>query len=258
MKISAVISGMNEKQNEIITSGLIGISAYMCADISHEVIGHGGVAMISGNHIDLLTSVFFKSTPGGIITDLAGPLSNLFFGLLIFAILKLKSNKSFLFTLWLTTVMAYNFFWFSGTILQSGFSKTGDWIYTISQLNIGTTATFLLIISGIIAFLISFKFVANGFSDLKQGFSKISLKQSTIYAYLFAILAANAAGLFYVPDRISASKEGLLEMLASLPILFVGQKASETQITVETDWIFYFSIFTSYILFCLTLGKGIY
>ncbi|MEZ5428468.1 MAG: hypothetical protein R2747_19515 [Pyrinomonadaceae bacterium] len=249
---------MNEKGNEVITSALIGISAYMCADISHEVIGHGGAALISGHHIDLLTSVFFKSSPGGILTDLAGPLSNLFFGLLIFTILKFRPNRSFLPSLWLTTMMAYNFFWFSGTILQSGFSKTGDWTYTVSQLNIGASAKLLLIVSGTIAYLISFKFVAGRFSDLKSGFSKITLKQTTCYAYLFGTIAATTAGLFYSPDRISASKEGLLEMLASLPILFVGVKDSDKRITVETDWIFYFSIFISYILFCLTLGKGIY
>ncbi|MCB1025564.1 MAG: hypothetical protein KDB79_14300 [Acidobacteria bacterium] len=249
---------MNEKKIGIITSALIGISAYMCADISHEVIGHGGAAVISGNHIDLLTSVFFKSSPGGIMTDLAGPLSNLFFGLLIYSILKFRSKNSFPLSLWLITVMAYNFFWFSGTVLQSGFSQTGDWTYTISQLNIGALAKPLLIISGIIAYLISFKFVADRFSALRFGLPEISLKQSIFYSYLFAIIAAIIAGLFYAPDRTSAAKEGLLEMLASLPILLVGKNESDRRITIETDWIFYFSIFVSYILFCLTLGIGIY
>jgi hypothetical protein len=251
---------MNKKANTIISSGLIGVCAYMCADISHEVIGHAVVALIAGNTISLLTSAFFRSIPGSIIIDLGGPLSNMFFGLLILWILKYKPNKSFFVSFLVTTIMAYNLFWFSGTLVQSGFGKVGDWTFAVAQLNIEALAKPLLVISGIIAYYIAIKLVANGFSNLKFRFPEISLKQSVYYAYLFGILASILAGLFFAPNRISASKEGLLEMLASLPILFINKKENqnEKQITVTANLIFCVSVCVLYFLFCVTLGKGIY
>lgn len=251
---------MNEKANNIISSGLIGVCAYMCADIAHEVIGHAFVALIIGNTITLLTSVFFKSSPGSIIVDLGGPLSNLFFGLLIFVFLKYRPNKTFFPSFLLTMIMAYNLFWFSGTLIQSGFSKAGDWTFAVDQLNIEALNKPFLIISGIIFYCIVTKLVVNVFSNLRFRFPEISLKQSTHYAYIFGILASILAALFFASNWITASREGVLEMLASLPILFVNKKENpnEKQMTFATNLTFYFSVLALYILFCLTLGRGIY
>ncbi|MEZ4792178.1 MAG: hypothetical protein R2783_01485 [Gelidibacter sp.] len=251
---------MNEKANNIITSSLIGITAYMCTDILHEVIGHGSAALIAGYDIMLLTSVYFKSNPINFIIGLCGPISNLFFGLLLFVILGLKTLNSSLFKLLLTTIMAYNLFWFSGTLVQSGFDQIGDWTYAIEHLHIGTFARPLLIVVGITAYLVSIKLVANRLYNLNFSFAKISLKQSILYAYFFGVLAAMVAGLFYGPDRIAALKEGLLEMIASFPILFIVTRTNggkKQAITVKTNWVFYFSVCVAYILFCFTLGKGI-
>jgi hypothetical protein len=251
---------MNKKTNSIIVSASIGITAYMFTDIIHEVIGHSIAALFVGSKIILLTSAFFKSNPGSIITDLGGPFSNLLFGLFFFAFLKFKSTRSFLSSLLLTTTMAYNFFWFSGTILQSSYSKTGDWVYAVAQLEIGTFAKPLLIIIGIIAYLLSFKLVVNRFSNLKFRFSEITLRQSTYYAYFFGILGAMVAGLFFASNEIAASREGIMEMVASFPILFINRIENENKIqtTLKINWIFYFFVCVAYILFCLTLGKGIY
>ena len=251
---------MKEKTNSIITLSLIGIMAYMCADIIHEVIGHGATCLIIGNEINLLTSVFFRSSPGSFITDLGGPISNLLFGLLIYVILKHKINRYLLSSLLLLTTMSYNFFWFSGTILESSFSKNGDWTYMMTKLNAGIFAKPILVITGIIAYSLSIKLIRNQFSIFKLRFPAISLKQSIYYSYFFATLAAIIAGLFFIPDRISASKEGLLEMVGSLPILFIKfvDVKEANQIDTKTKWIFHFSVCIVFIIFCFTLGKGIY
>ena len=144
---------MNEKTNSIIISSLIGITAYMFTDIIHEVIGHSSATLIAGYDITLLTSVYFKSNPINFMIGLCGPIANLFFGILLFAILKYKSIKSSLTKLFLTTLLAYNLFWFSGTIIESSYDKTRDWTYTVAQLNIGAVTKPLLIIVGIIAYL---------------------------------------------------------------------------------------------------------
>ena len=232
----------------------------MFTDIIHEVIGHSSAALVAGYDITLLTSVYFKSNPINFIIGLCGPISNLFFGILLLVILMYKTIKSSLTKLFLTTLLAYNLFWFSGTIVESSYNKTGDWTYAVAQLNIGNLAKPLLIVVGIIAYLLSIKLIANRFSDLKFRFSKITLRQSTYYAYFFGILAAMVAAIFFTPDRIAASKEGIMEMVASLPILFISrrERENEKQIKIKTNWIFYISVCVVYILFCLTLGKGIY
>jgi len=251
---------MRIKTNEITFSALIGIVAYMFTDIIHEVIGHSSAALIAGYDITLLTSVYFKSDPINFMIGLGGPISNLVFGLLIFFILMFKSIKSYPTALFLATVMAYNLFWFSGELLGAGFWDVKDWTYAVAQLDIGVFARPLLIIMGVLAYSVSIKLVVNRFSNLKFRFSEITLRQSAHYAFLFGALAAIIAGLFFAPDRLSASKEGLLEMVSSLPILFIIRSKYEKaiQITVKTNWDFYISVCIVYILFCVTFGKGIY
>lgn len=87
---------MEAKTKEIITFSLIGIAAYIFADTIHEVIGHSLACLIIGQHITLLTSVYFRSTPGSVITDLGGPIANLIFGLLMFFVLKHRENMPIL------------------------------------------------------------------------------------------------------------------------------------------------------------------
>ncbi len=227
----------------------------------HELIGHSSAALLAGYDITLLTSVYFKSNPINFIIGICGPISNLFFGILLFTILKYATIKSALTRLLLTTIMAYNLFWFSGTMVQSGFSEIGDWTYAVTQLNIGTLDKPLLLLAGIVSYLFSIKIVANRISILNFNFSEITLKQSIYYAYFFSVSAAIGAGLFYVSDRIAASREGMLEMMASLPILFLVRRINqETKqiIKVDGNLIFYFFVCVAFILFCLTLGKGIY
>lgn len=247
---------MKEKTTTIIALSLTGVLAYICADVIHEVIGHSGTCLLLGNKIRLLTSAFFKSSPGSFITDLGGPVANLLFGLLIYLILKYKINKSLFSSYVLLTVMSYNLFWFSGTILQSSFSKIGDFTYMMIKLHAGIAAKPILIIAAFIAYALSLRIIREQFLSLKLRFTEISLKQSIRYSYLFAALAAIIAGLFFLPDRIAASKEDLLEMVASLPILFIRSKnENETeQVTIKTNWIFYILVSIAFIIFCMTLA----
>ena len=251
---------MNEKFTSIIVSAFIGVLAYICTDVLHEVVGHGSAALVSGSTITLLTSVYFRSVPASFIIGLSGPFSNLLWGLLLFVVLAYRPPKSLLIVLSLTTVMAYNLFWFSGTILQSAFAKIGDWTYAMAQLNPGVWGKPLLFILGVSVYWASIKMVANRFSDIPSRFTKITLRQSVTYAFLFGALSAAIAGLFYAPDRWTASKEGLLEMVASLPILFLNRDQNEwvTDKPMKAGWIFYLVVSIAYLLFCFFLGRGIY
>ena len=193
---------MNSKNRNLISFALVGIAAYMFTDIIHEVIGHSVASLILGQKIILLTSVFFRSKPGSIIIDIAGPLSNIFFGVLIFFILKYKRDLKILTRLLLFLIMIYNFYWFSGTVLQSSWSKTGDWTYTVQQLNIGEYGKILLIIFGIVFYYFSIKLNKTQNDKINLIYTGIPLKQFIFYSYFAAAAAAIIAGLFFTPNRL--------------------------------------------------------
>ena len=250
---------MNLKFNNIITFCLIGIAAYMATDIIHEVIGHSGTCLLIGQKIKLLTSVYFKSKPGSVLTDLGGPVSNLLFGFLIIYILQKKQNFSVTFRLLLTLIMIYNFYWFSGTILQSSFSKIGDFTYALRQLNIGIFGKFILIIGGLTSYYFTIRLNITQFNKINLIFPKFPLRQFVYYSYIAAAVSATIAGLFFLPERIMAAHEGLLEMIASIPIIFIGSKdkIKIDAYNIQSKLITFNLIVTIlFVLFCFTLGKG--
>ncbi|MEO5943590.1 MAG: hypothetical protein ABIP30_07720 [Ferruginibacter sp.] len=247
------------KFKQAITLSSIGVFAYMLADTFHEVLGHGGTCLLLGDKINLLTSVYFKSSSGSFITDIGGPISNLLFGLLLYLFVLMRKDLSALLAFLLFTLMSYNLFWFSGTILQSSFSKTGDWTYLIQQFNIGTFAKPLLIITGIVAYVFSIKLVTVILNKIRIHFPEFPLRQSILCSWFAAASAAVIAGLFFSNDRIHAAFEGLMEMIASLPIIFISikEKIKFTNYKMRTYFIFNLSVFLLFIFFCFTLGRGI-
>lgn len=250
---------MKPKSKLIITMASIGVAAYMFADILHEVVGHGGTCLILGIKITLLTSVYFRSSPANFIAGVGGPISNLFFALLFFVILKKKKSLSLLFMLLLLITMSYNLFWFSGTILDSSFNRMGDWSYAIKELNIGMFGKPVLVIAGVTAYFFSINFTRAQLIQVNLHYPQFPLKQSIYYSYFAATIAAIIAGLLFMPDRIHSAFEGLLEMLGSIPIVFIipKEKTKINNYEPKTNLIFSMIIFILFIAFCLTLGRGI-
>ena len=243
----------------IITISSIGVAAYILADIFHEVVGHGGTCLIIGNKVDLMTSVYFKSNPGSFLTDIGGPIANLLFGFLIHTFLKKRKSLSLLSTLFLLNIMAYNLFWFSGTILQSGLSKAGDWTYAIKELNVGALGKPVLVIAGVIAYLLSIKIIKSHVNRVGLIFAEFPLRQSVVSSYFSAAIAAIITGLFFKYDRTHAALEGFLEMLGSLPIIFIipGIQTKVNNYELRASPIVTVSVFILFITFCFTLGRGI-
>ena len=247
---------MSEQNNKFLYLATVGILSYIVADIIHEVIGHGGTCLIIGNKIELLTSVYFKSSPGNILVDIGGPIANLIFGGLIFYILTRTSfAKLFLFQ-----VTAYNLFWFSGTILHSAISKTGDWTFAVKEVVREPYAKILLIITGILFYVVILR-VLNFYLSTKNKEQQIEplTKKNIFYSFIFASAAAFVAGLFFQSDRLHSALEGLLEMVASLPILFLKfrNNSIDENYKFRLNYYFGFTVLIFYLAFCLTLGKGI-
>jgi hypothetical protein len=247
---------MSEQNNKFLYLATVGILSYIVADIIHEVLGHGGTCLIVESKIELVTSVYFKSSPGNIVVDIGGPIANLVFGSLTYYILTRTSfAKLFLFQ-----VTAYNLFWFSGTILHSAISKTGDWTFAIKEIVREPDAKILLIISGILCYAIILR-VLNFYLSInnKEKQTEPLTKKNIFYSFIFASVAAFVAGLFFQSDRIPSAVEGLLEMVASLPILFLKFRTNpiDKNYKFRLNYFFGLTVLVLYVAFCLTLGRGI-
>lgn len=157
----------SDKTKGIITYSFLGIATYIISDTIHEVIGHAGTSLLLGYKIELLTSVYYRSRPESMMVSLGGPLANLLFALLLFTILVKKKDLSILLRFLIVTTMAYNLFWFSGTLLQSVISKTGDWNYFPEQY-FGPYGFIFLIFAGITAYYLSGKLVKLQFNDIEN------------------------------------------------------------------------------------------
>ena len=67
-------------RHDLLTLAAVGVVAHVCADVSHEVLGHGVVCLLTGGKMTLLTSVFFRTEPLSRLVAAAGPCANLITG----------------------------------------------------------------------------------------------------------------------------------------------------------------------------------
>jgi hypothetical protein len=127
-------------------------------------------------------------------------------------------------------------------------------------LNSAAYAKILLTISGILFYVIILR-ILNFYLSIKNKEQQIEplTKKNIIYSFIFASVAAFVAGLFFQSDRLNSALEGLLEMVASLPILFLKfrNNAIDENYKLRLNYYFGLTALIFYLAFCLTLGIGI-
>jgi hypothetical protein len=116
-------------RDDPLTLVCIGVVAGCLSSVAHEAIGHGGTCIAVGGRITLLTSVYFRCTGGGPITDAGGPLGNLALAAICWMLLQGKRSATPPLWLLLVLLMAFNGFWASGYFVYSGVLDTGDWAF---------------------------------------------------------------------------------------------------------------------------------
>ena len=155
--------------------------------------------------------------------------------------------------------MAYNLFWFSGTIIDSAIRQSGDWAYLTFSVHLGQWSKPVLLVSGMLFYFIFIRLSRQKLKEMQEKLPGFTVKPVINYAYLFAVLVAILAGLFYSIDSLSAAREGMLEMLASLPVLIIGinSKFSTNSKELEINKGYYI-LTIIFLAFCFSLGRGIY
>lgn len=235
----------------------IGILAYMLADLAHEAIGHGLVSIIIGNKITLLSSVYFRSQPHSFITDAFGPLLNLFAGIVLLIVLKMRSFSGIYVKLFFIIAYVFQMFWFSWMCMYGAVTNSGDLAFYFPERSSAFMWRTVLLFTGCCTYWISFQSA----SKIIQSSSLIRNRKFYTVTYLSAGFAALFAVAFYRPVSVRNFYEALLFPMF-FPMIFLGRNSDNKNSEENGESyrgglsviIFAVLIFVG---FCLTMGVGI-
>ncbi len=251
------------------TTLAMGVLAFIVASVTHEVIGHGGTCWATGGHVTLISSVYFRGTDAGSLTDAAGPLANLIAGLIFLALLRGRKIRSERWVFFISAVTVLELFWGSGYFIYSAVSKRGDWAFLIADEHYGTLVRIGLGVLGIIMY----RFSITTATRLLSPFSTVGdptapagvWLQPALLLYLSAGLTCCLAALPYRGDVPAALVDSAIESFgAFIGLIFVAsQSAKQVSTSNITEargrpgdgrWILAAGV--TFALFVAILGRG--
>jgi len=147
-------------QDDLLTLVAIGLLAYASADVTHHVLGHGGMCLVTGGSIHSLSSVFVDCTLRGTAIDLAGPFANLIVGALACA-LAFRARRAL--RLFLALATGFNFLWFALQLVFSVITRTDDFAWAMQVYHVSEPLRYALIATGIGLYMLSMRIVARAF-----------------------------------------------------------------------------------------------
>lgn len=236
------------------TIAAIAAVAFIVACVAHEAIGHGGMCLAFGGRVTLLTSVYFRCTNGGPLTDAAGPLMNLIVGAACWSLARnrpMASQSRLFFVL----AMAFNLFWGGGYFIFSALTNTGDWAFVLRDLSLEPRWLWRLFMGalGVGIYVRSAQAVDR---HLPPG-------TPLVWPYLVAGMVSCVAALFYVGPVLPAVREAARESFeANVGLLFVAYRNSKQAHASappglddhSNGWLLFSALVT--MLFFLVLGRG--
>jgi len=262
-------------QLDLLTIVSISIIVFVIQNVLHEIIGHGGATWLVGGKVISATTAYLENDLSSVssfrnrIVSAAGPIINLFIGLIAWLMLKAYQNKqnNVTFFFWLT--MTVNLFTGTGYFFFSGISGIGDlidvingasqlWIWRIGMIAAG-------IVSYFAAILLSLKELNQFLRHSNQNRKKDALKLTLVP--FFAGSIASTIGAFFNPTSFlfvltsAASTFGGTSGLGWMSQLlttkwFPINENSSIEINRSWFWIMLSGIFLLVHIFII--GPGIY
>ena len=183
--------------DDVLTICAISIVAGILANILHEGVGHGLVALLSGAKSGVLTTVAWSSASDTRLVAAGGTLVNLAAALVFWLALRSAKLASMPTRYFLLITCAFNLFTGTGYFFFSGITNFGDWAAVISRLHLHWLWRTLLVAVGGCSYFAAALVVGIGFVRY-VGISRhqqARLRRLTLVPYLSAILLASVAGL---------------------------------------------------------------
>lgn len=237
------------------TVASISVIAFILACAAHEVVGHGGMCMIVGGHMNLLTSVYFRSTGGGALTDAAGPVMNLIVGAGFWFLLRRWTTPPILWRLFLVLAMAFNLFWGAGCFILSAVTNTGDWAFVLRQMELEPVWVWRVVIGVLGVFLYRWA--------MRLLAAQLPIGTPLFTAYLTGGIFSCIAALFFFGPLAPALREAALEGFGvgiGLLLLAINRPKEKTNpspdlvATAGNGWLFAAAVLA--VIFIATLGRG--
>jgi hypothetical protein len=184
-------------KDDSLTVCAISLLAAMIADVVHEAVGHGALALLMGAKSGVLSTVAWSSTFDSRLVAAGGTLANLAAGALFWFVLRKAKNSSSETRFFLLMSVAFNLFDGTGYFFFSGVTNFGDWARVIAEAHPHWLWRSALVIVGIAAYYGAVLLVGIGFA---RGFGvspdDARLSRLTVLPYVSAIVLVGVSGLF--------------------------------------------------------------
>lgn len=259
-------------RDDVMTVAAIGILAFICTDIAHEVVGHGVGLLIAGGRSGILTTTRLiyehqLPSPNWRFFDIGGPAGNLTWAGLCLLTQRLIRGPAPRLRLFLWATACFSLFWEFGYLIKCGVSGRGDAMALVDGLKPAWLWQALLFVVGLGLYRAAIPFIASELHFVVSG--KSPQWHSRVGRLLVTLCAAGgliacAGPLFDPRGRIKILHSGAASILASwVALLFVPSRfalypdKSEVNGAIERSvWLILLAGAAS-AFFVFVLGRGI-
>jgi hypothetical protein len=251
------------ERNDWCTVAAIGLMAMCLVTFDHEAMGHGGICLALGGHIEVLTSSLFQCDVRSRFIAPAGPFGNLVGGALSLFVVHFVPRRSIGLRLFLILVTSFSFFWEAGYLINAMRGRDGD-LYFAGQDFLGEPSLWWRIagaVAGLCLYLFVVGWASRSLSDLWP--NSASARHVARTAWVSASLGAALAALAYSGNRSADLAGAVLEIgVGSFPLLLIPRRDWASQKTLGQRVIMRSRMTISsslivYAIFVATLGRGL-
>jgi hypothetical protein len=186
----------------------IGLLAYAGETVGHELIGHGGVCVLSGGQVTALAPLWMHCSVQTIPMVAAGPLFNFIAAAVFAAVLRWrKRSDAWSYFFWLSA--GFNLLVACGYLLVGGATTWGDWGVVFADVKPAWAWRAALIIAGLTGYLLGLRLLGGLYARFAghAGFEAPLLRRRTLPAGASAAIMACAAEA--VGGRVTLATIGL-------------------------------------------------
>jgi hypothetical protein len=189
---------MEADRHDALTVAAIACLAFIIADLSHEVLGHGVVAYLLGAHHFLLSSTYLSSDINSKLIDAAGTIANLLEGALAWLVMRRgRGSVHWRYFLWL--LVAFNFLDATGYFLFSAVSNSGDWAEIVKGLGGLSEMRFVMGLIGGASYILSTYVCARSLTPFSERLDDLCfVPYWTVLVVNSAAAAFNPLGIKYL------------------------------------------------------------
>ena len=160
--MAATQGTVSPTNDDALTVCAISLLSAMLANVLHEGLGHGALALITGTQSGLLTTVAWSSAFDSRLVAAGGTLANLAAGIVFWIALRSAKRASVHLRFFLLTSAAFNLLAGTGYFFFSGVTNFGDWAVVIADLYPYWLWRTLLVVIGMAAYYIAVLVVGTG------------------------------------------------------------------------------------------------